>query len=303
MAKFREIMDRINCKLEQAGQLSRIVEYARSSAVFNNGSQLLGKEWQQFKSRLLSPFSDLWLKNCDKLLTGEISVADIKKEFARLRGKKCQEIHGEKIKLNLNTGVPWSKGKPGSFRGRTHSDEAKQSISVKNTGANNGMFGRHLSDDQKLNKSKIMKELILSGQFTPNSNNKNTHWETMYNGVKYRSSWEALYHHHNPAAKYEVLRILYEWQGKEKIYIVDFIDMESKLVVEVKPKELCRNEKFKVKWNALQKWATDNGYKALLVDKEWFIANTSCPDLGIFDTKTARKIGQIYEIGKKNPNR
>ncbi len=165
------------------------------------------------------------------------------------------------------------------------------------------MWGKTHSQEVKDNQSSLMKSLILTGQFTPNSNNRNTHWDTTYNGQKYRSSWEALYQYHNPTAQYELLRIPYNWETGTKIYVVDFIDHEAKLVVEVKPSELCKGGKFKAKWLALQEWAKTNSYTALLVDKEWFKQNTSCPDLSLFDEKTARKIGQIYEARKKNRNR
>lgn len=303
MTSFKEMMHCINNRLEQSNQVTRVVEYKRSYVILNDGSQLSGKEWQTLKNRILSKFSDLWARNCDKLLSGEVTVDQIKKEFARLRGLKCQKIHGDKIRLNLNTGIPWTKGKPGTFTGMSHKAETKATISEKNSGSNNGMWGKTHSQEVKDNQSSLMKNLILSGQFTPNSNNRNTHWETTYNGQKYRSSWEALYQHHNTSAQYEVLRIIYDWESKQRVYVVDFIDHVSKLVIEVKPRELCKGDKFAAKWSALQEWAKTNNYKALLVDKEWFKQNTVCPDLSLFDEKTAHKIGQIYEARKKNRNR
>lgn len=300
MASFNEMIDRINCRLEQAGQSTRIVEYLRSSVTLNTGHQFSGEEWQTLKDRLLSRYSDLWAKNCDKLLSGEVTVEQIKKEFARLRGLKCQEIHGDKIRRNLNTGVPWIKGKGDLFKGRTHSDETKAKISLKNKGSNNGMWGKKHSQEYKDAHSQRIKTKILNGEFTPNSNNRNTHWDTTFNGRKYRSSWEALYHYHNPTAEYELLRIPYEWENETNIYVVDFIDHLSKLVIEVKPCELCKGDRWNAKWAALNAWALENGYSTILADKEWFRTNIECPDLPLFDEKTAHKIGQLYETGKKN---
>lgn len=300
MASFTEMRDRINCRLEQSGQSTRIVEYQRSSVILNTGHQLSGNEWQTLKNRLLSKYSDLWAKNCDKLLSGEVTVEQIKKEFARLRGVRCQEIHGDKIRRNLNTGIPWIKGKGELFKGRLRSEETKAKISLKNKGSNNGMWGKRHSQEYKDTHSLRMKNKILNGEFTPNSNNRNTHWETIFNGRKYRSSWEALYHYHNPVAQYELLRIKYEWKNETKIYMVDFIDHTAKLVIEVKPRELCKGDKFKAKWAALVAWAEANCYKPILADQEWIRNNILCPDLTLFDEKTARKIGQLYEIGKKN---
>ena len=280
--------------------MSQIVEYQRSSVTLNTGHQFSGEEWQTLKDRLLSKYSDLWAKNCDKLLSGEVTVEQIKKQFARLRGARCQEIHGQKIRLNLNTGIPWTKGKPGTFTGMSHTAETKAAIGSKNSGSNNGFYGKRHTKETREAHSRHIKSLILNGQFTPNSNNRNTHWDTTFNGQKYRSSWEALYQYHNPTAKYELLRIPYEWENETKIYVVDFIDDTSKLVIEVKPRELCKGNRFNAKWNALNAWASANGYNAILADQEWFRKYTLCPDLLLFDEKTARKIGQLYETGKEN---
>jgi hypothetical protein len=74
-----------------------------------------------------------------------------------------------------------------------------------------------------------MKQKILSGEFTPNSNNRNTHWESTFNNNTYRSSWEALYQYFNQDAEYEKLRIEYNINNTAKIYIVDFVDHVNKI--------------------------------------------------------------------------
>jgi hypothetical protein len=295
--------NKINLILEKYEQQSRIVEYAESYIKLSTGHIIIGKEKKLLRQRLMYGKHEVWAKNFDDLLAGIITIDQIKHNLAVERGKKCQEIHGEKIKLNLNTGVPWTKGRPGTFTGMSHTEETKATIGEKNSGPNNGMWGKRHSQEVKDNHSNLIKDLILSGKFTPNNNNRNTHWDTTYNGRKYRSSWEALYHYHNPAAQYEDLRISYEWEDSTKVYIVDFIDYQSKLVVEVKPLELCKGGKFIAKWSALQEWAKTNNYTAILVDKEWFKNTTSCPDLTVFNENTARKIGKIYETGKKSRNR
>lgn len=142
--------------------------------------------------------------------------------------------------------------------------------------------------------SKIMREKILSGKFTPNSNNRNTHWDAEFNGKKYRSSWEALYQYHNPYAKYESLRILYTYNNKESIYIVDFVDHLNKIVTEVKPKELLLDEKTKSKISSLRKWAQLNGYAVLIFGLDE-IKNTPEPDYSLFDEFTTTKLKRIYE--------
>ena len=296
-------IQKFNHVLSKHNQQTRVVEYSSNHIKLSTGHVITGSEKKLFRSRLLYATHDLWATRFDDLLAGVVTPDQIKHELAVQRGKKCQTLHGDKIRLNLNTGIPWTKGKPGTFTGMSHRAETKATISEKNSGSNNGMWGKTHSQEVKDNQSSLMKNLILSGQFTPNSNNRNTHWETTYNGQKYRSSWEALYQHHNTSAQYEILRIIYDWESKQRVYVVDFIDHVSKLVVEVKPRELCKGAKFAAKWSALQEWAKTNNYTALLVDKEWFKQNTVCPDLSLFDEKTAHKIGQIYEARKKNRNR
>lgn len=145
----------------------------------------------------------------------------------------------------------------------------------------------------KLN-SKIMKEKIMNGSFTPNSNNSNTHWDSEYNGKKYRSSWGALYHCLYPTAIYEDLRLKYTYENKEYIYIVDFIDHERKVACEVKPKEHLLDSKTKCKIVALEKWASKNGYNVELFTQDAILL-TEEPDYTLFDKNTERKLRKLYE--------
>lgn len=144
----------------------------------------------------------------------------------------------------------------------------------------------------KLN-SAIMKQKIMEGSFVPNSNNRNTHWESEYNRKKYRSSWEALYHYLYPTAAYETLRLLYMYKDKEHVYIVDFIDHERKVVCEVKPKEHLLDSKTKCKIEALEKWASNNGYRMELFTQDSILL-TEEPDYTLFDKHTERKLRKLY---------
>ena len=142
--------------------------------------------------------------------------------------------------------------------------------------------------------SKLMRERILSGRFTPNSNNRNTHWDSEFNGKKYRSSWEALYHYWNPEAEYETLRIPYIYNGKEFIYIVDFIDHNNKNITEVKPAELLSDKKTKAKLSALKIWAEQKNYTVKIFNLE-SIKMLPEPNYELFNKSTIKKIRQIYE--------
>lgn len=294
-------IDKLNAILEQHQQNLRVIEYKNKKHIseisLSNGIILLGNAALRFKRRIDNKNTDLWVKNADKLYNGVISAAEIKSELAKIGGINCQKIHGEKLRKNLNTGVPWIKGRRG-VNCHTHTEETKKKISLKNSGSGNGMYGRHMSDEDKQKKSLMIKRKILNGEFTPNSNNRNTHWDVTYEDKKYRSSWEALYQYLNPGAEYEVLRIEYQLYNKNYVYIVDFVDYENKCVVEVKPRELCTGDKFLAKFNALTKWANDNEFRVIIVDREWFISNSKEIDYTKFDDNTVRKIKKIYEISK-----
>jgi hypothetical protein len=288
----------INNLLTHYGQITRIVDYKNKTVELSNGILISGKDLQKFKRRLLNKKTDIWVKNVDNLLDGAQTEKEIKTELAKLGGNSCWHIHKNKIINNLNTGIPWNKGKTG-FLGTPHTEESKLKISEKNKGKNNGMYGKRMSADQKEAHSKLMKSLILSGKFTPNSNNRNTHWDAQYNGKRYRSSWEALYQYFDKDALYETLRIPYQYNSKERVYIVDFVNHITKTCIEVKPIELCSEQKFMAKYTALLQWAENSCYNVILVNKEWIcltakkIGNI---DYTVFDVNTQEKIKKLITL-------
>lgn len=295
-------MDKINDRLEKYKQKVRIVEISTSSILLNNGNLLVDNDAGKFTKRIMNSKVDAWVKNIDALLSGAMNESEIKKISFAIGGKACQKKHSEKIKLNLNTGIPWNKGTKGQQIGKygPMSSEVKEKISEKNKGKNNGRYGYVYSNQEKIEKSFRMKELIRDGKFTPKLNNRNTHWESTLDGVAFRSSWEALYKYINQNANYEELRIPYHYNDVMKIYIVDFVDHLSRTVIEIKPKELCVGNKFAAKLNALTTWANINLYKVLLIDKNWLQNQVVDVDYTRFDEKTACKIRKLYEINKKN---
>lgn len=295
---YNDWMLRINLQLAHHGQTSQVVEFGKQYLKFNNGTEISGSDFSKFKRRIFNKKTDLWVSNIDNILGGNVTESEIKSLLASIGGVNCQIKHSNNIKKNLNTGVPWNKGKKG-IPGHPHTIETCQRISQKNLGKNNGMYGVIMSEEQKKIRSDLMKHKILSGEFTPNSNNRNTHWDATLDGRRYRSSWEALYHYINPGAEYETLRIEYNLDTKKKIYIVDFVDYKNKMVVEVKPRELCEGKKFQAKMAALAQWAISNGHSVTLVDKDWLIKQNLTIDYTRFDNSTAEKIKALYEINKK----
>ena len=167
---------------------------------------------------------------------------------------------------------------------------------------NNPMSGSAMSDDAKLHLSNVMKQKILDGTFTPNSNNRNTHWNSVYNGKTYRSSWEALFHSNNIDYEYESLRIKYIFDGRSRVYIVDFVCHVEKVAVEVKPAELLNDDNTIAKIKSLVEWCDDNDYTLILADAEWLYNNTSLQSDHKFDNRTLKKVINFYEDYKKRNN-
>lgn len=295
-------LDKINNRLEIYEQKTRIIDMSCSSILLNTGAVFKDNEAGKFIKRVMNTKVVDWVKNTDKLLSGEIEPNAIKLISLVLGGKRCQELHGDRIKNNLNTGISWNSGTKGQNLNTLGPlpQSVKDKISIKNSGSGNGMYGVKMSDIDKKIKSDKMKKKILLGEFTPNSNNRNTHWESTFDGKLYRSSWEALYQYFNQHAEYEKLRISYSVNNNEKIYIVDFIDHVNKLVVEVKPKELCVGSIFKAKISALNIWATNHQYSVLMITKQWLQEQKEKIDYSRFDEKTATKIKGLYETSKKN---
>ena len=300
----QQMIIRLNTVLENHNQSTRVVSYTGNCITLSTGLTLTDNNKHKFYKRTMNTKTDLWVNHIDDLLSGVITEEEIRSKLASIGGKSVQTKHGDKIKKNLNTGKSWNAGTKGQNigKGKPRSLEIKEKISKSNSGEGNGMYGYRYTPLEKAVKSQTMRNLILEGKFTPNSNNKNTHWESMYNGKKYRSSWEALYQYFNPHAEYEKLRIEYILSGVRKIYIVDFIDHVSRYVIEVKPRKLCVGESFKAKIKALNEWATHNNYTVLLITEDWLIENQILIEYSRFDIKTEKKIRAFYEVAEKNRN-
>ena len=297
-----QMMTIINNKLTEYTQSIRVVEWSGKNIILSTGKILTNSDRARFIKRIMNTKTDLWCRCMDRLISGEITESEIKSKLSAIGGKAVQKKYGNIIKQNLNTGIPWNAGTIGQNIGTrgARTQAVKDKISVQNSGPKNGMFGVKMSIADKAMRSTTMKKKILSGEFTPNSNNRNTHWESTFNNKTYRSSWEALYQHINQDAEYEKLRIEYTFNGVTKIYIVDFVDHVNKQVIEVKPRELCAGEKFQAKLTALTAWAELNKYTLIIADKEWLQLQNNNIDYTKFDNNTARKIKALYETNKKN---
>lgn len=301
----------LNDKLKLYNQISRITFYsADPKKVILNDVSYYDNDALKIIRRLNG--DDHWIKNFDSIyLSFDIGAEKkIKSMISAKGGKSCQLLHGDRIKENLNTGVPWNKNMKGFYpypswcKDKTKIDDARlQTLSNNRTGEGNPMFGTTMSVESKNKKSKIMKQKILDGTFTPNSNNRNTHWNSYFKDKKFRSSWEAIYYSLHPEVLYESLRIPYTYNNKEYVYIVDFVNHSSKEVIEIKPKELLDKGATPVKLSALTQWAVDNLYSLHIITQEHIEEMSAKVNIVDFDSKTQDKIRALNETYKKNRNR
>jgi len=144
-----------------------------------------------------------------------------------------------------------------------------------------------------------MKEKILNGTFTPNIHNSRTHWQSIFNGKKYRSSWEAVFHSLNLNLVYEKHRIKYLFDGKESVYIVDFSDLKNNILFEIKPKS-CIDKKTKTKELFAKQWCKENDYEYVYITEEYFYDNYDKINFNNFSKDVKDKMEKMINAYKKN---
>jgi hypothetical protein len=122
--------------------------------------------------------------------------------------------------------------------------------------------------------SLTMKKKIVTGEFTPNTNNYRTHKMLSFNfhGVtrKVRSVWELIWWALHPTFGYEELRLPYTINEESHIYIVDFVDHASRTVYELKPKKYQTGLIFEAKKKSLYQWAASNQFDVQYISEEYF---------------------------------
>lgn len=297
----------LNQRLEQAGQRLRI-ESARSVLRLNNGRELVKDDRRNFLRRVGITRHDLWLERIDRIYDSspqeaQKAIDEVKSAMASIGGKGLWGKHRESLIGQMTGREPHNKGKkmPPELREKMmkiwQSPEHRDKMSQAKMGEKNPMFGKRHSEEYREAQSQRMQQKILRGEFTPNSNNRNTHWDAEYRGKRYRSSWEALYQSHDPAALYEEVRITYQHDGQEKIYIVDFVNHDEKKLIEVKPRELTDDARTQAKIRAARRWAKGQGYEFVLADQE-YLSRLPFPDLNDFDSNTQERIRKFYEANQ-----
>lgn len=219
-----------------------------------------------------------------------------------IRNKTLEEIHGvEKsfeIKNKISTSLSYqtidTKNKRVKSRKENnlvwHSQDTKNKISISNKKTHNSQeFKNKYKSVYLKSRTKIsntIKEKILTGQFTPCITNSWTKWKSYIkdengNTKKFRSNWDAAFWLLNKTCEYEKVRIKYNFNGENKIYIVDFCDVLNKKLYEIKPDSLKNNQKNIVKKQSAINWCNDNGYEYISVGDDWFKNNCSKIDFSL----------------------
>lgn len=141
------------------------------------------------------------------------------------------------------------------------------------------LFPNINNDDQRKRQSETMKEKIRNGSFTPAVTNSWCHSRIKYaKDLYFRSSWEYAFYlimvARGYTLYYEKLRIPYisPLTNTNRIYIVDFIDYENKIVYEIKPETVYTLETI-AKENALKTWCTINEYTYMLCGSRFLMDN------------------------------
>lgn len=297
--------------LEENNQKLRIIKCEKLTPTgrmefiqFNNDLILIGR-------MNINPFLDC-IENIQKFLEWDVLAVDKlyvnnnedrileREKYAHHRcsigGINAQLLHPDISIKNMNSknSIPWNKGKKGSqvcwSKGLTkENNKSLQSLSENRKGSKNPYYGKHLTDEQKKFKSDLMKRKILDGSFTPNTTNRNCYFRCEYNNEKYRSSWEAAFKFLNPQCEYEKVRIKYKQEELDRIYIIDFVDYENKVIYEIKPSNLIEKDlKYKMKY--VEMWINENGFKFEIITEDYFIKNYNLLKDADFNEDIIRKL-------------
>ena len=132
-------------------------------------------------------------------------------------------------------------------------------------------------ESTKLKQSKILKEKIKNGGYTPCvTNSWNRSRIFMLDNIKFRSSWDFLFYlickDKNIKIEYEKIRIpYYDVKSKRnRIYITDFYDSKNKIIYEIKPESLENDLRNKNKFESAEKYAIENGMTFKIINEKYF---------------------------------
>lgn len=221
----------------------------------------------------ISKFTDTVGIRIDTKLT---EVRDIIRHV--LNYPKC-----EICKSDTTINIPKINGK--YFNATCSSNCKNQLLSISQTGESNSCH-KMSNQTRKESHAKISKKLkskIANGEFTPNVTNSwarsrcivkiNRDGEDII--VKCRSSWDAYFQLANPNLLYEKIRIPYFIDGEFHNYIIDFVDVDNKVIYEIKPDGLKETRVNQIKFKAAKEWAKLNEFEFRVISNKWFKDNYS----------------------------
>jgi len=178
-------------------------------------------------------------------------------------------------------------------------------------GKNNSYFKTSKETRERIAKinSKIMKEKIKNGEFTPCVTNSWARSRCIIDNLKFRSSWEALFYLINKNLQYEKIRIPYiNSKGINRNYIVDFCDNKNKILYEIKPESMKESKNNILKEKFAKQWCKENDFIFKYIDDNWFITNIEKIEKEFnkvkndLDGETKRKMERAIKIFKKGKN-
>ena len=131
------------------------------------------------------------------------------------------------------------------------------------------------SDETRARQSALMKNKILSGEFTPNATNSRCKSRIDIGENHFRSSWDVAFWLMHPSTEYETQRIRYfdSQEQKERVYIVDFIDRDARILYEIKPDEMRDDIRNIEKESAAISWCEENSYEIQVIGNDWICDN------------------------------
>lgn len=150
--------------------------------------------------------------------------------------------------------------------------------------------------------SRILKEKIANGEYTPIITNSRTHWDAKIilsdtTIKKFRSSWEAAFWNSNKHLEYETLRIPWvDENGESHTYIADFFDRETDTVYEIKPRSSWCVQESKVQ-QAI-KWCKEHNLKFIWINENNILDYIDENDFDIPENK--KQLDKVLYGIKKN---
>ena len=253
-----QFMNRVNDFLKLHNIDDEAIKTLNSILYFKSGNIIYRKSLTQFIhykyiTEILQLFK--WSELFDE--NGYIKEEIIK--WKRMRRNKQNRLIPNKQKSTKKR-IPWNKGKT------KYDHPSLMKMSEDRKGELNPYHS--MSEEAKIKMaekvSTSMKLAIKEGRFTPKTENRlyRTTSKLIYNNKSYRSSWELGFQLLYPEFNHEKFRLEYflETENTNKIYIVDFINYDTKEVVEVKPLNLFNQDKNIIKEKALIEWCKLNGY-------------------------------------------